>query len=123
MRQSALAGFTTATDLADYLVRKNIPFRDAHELVGAAVQRAVELGSPLEALSLQQLNGADSGPITEDVYAILTLEGSVSAETIWVEQHPVKSSCRLQRRSNVYSGRCEQPLVFNKRPRLLSLLP
>ena len=79
MRQSALAGFTTATDLADYLVRKNIPFRDAHELVGAAVQRAVELGSPLEALSLQQLNGADSGPITEDVYAILTLEGSVSA--------------------------------------------
>ena len=79
MRQSALAGFTTATDLADYLVRKNIPFRDAHELVGAAVQRAVELGSPLEALSLHQLNGADSGPITEDVYAILTLEGSVSA--------------------------------------------
>ena len=79
MRQSALAGFTTATDLADYLVRKNIPFRDAHELVGAAVQRAIELGSPLEALSLQQLNGADNGPITEDVYAILTLEGSVSA--------------------------------------------
>ena len=92
MRQSALAGFTTATDLAGIgLVRKNIPFRDAHELVGAAVQRAVELGSPLEALSLQQLNGADSGPITEDVYAILTLEGSVSEETILVEQHPVKS--------------------------------
>ena len=79
MRHSALAGFTTATDLADYLVRKNIPFRDAHELVGGAVQRAVELDVPLESLSLEQLNGSDSGPITEDVYAILTLEGSIAA--------------------------------------------
>ena len=79
MRRSALSGFTTATDLADYLVRKNIPFRDAHELVGGAVQRAVELDVPLESLSLEQLNGSDSGPITEDVYAILTLEGSIAA--------------------------------------------
>ena len=46
MRRSALSGFTTATDLADYLVRKNIPFRDAHELVGEAMQRAVELDIP-----------------------------------------------------------------------------
>jgi argininosuccinate lyase len=79
MRQSALAGFTTATDLADYLVRKNVPFRDAHELVGGAVQRAVELNKPLDALSLEQLNGGQDGPITEDVYSILTLEGSIAA--------------------------------------------
>jgi argininosuccinate lyase len=79
MRQSALAGFTTATDLADYLVRKNVPFRDAHELVGGAVQRAVELNKPLDALSLEQLNGGKDGPIKEDVYSILTLEGSIAA--------------------------------------------
>ncbi len=79
MREAALAGYTTATDLADYLVRNEVPFRDAHELVGGAVQRAVELNQPLETLSLQQLNGGDFGPITADVYTVLTLEGSIAA--------------------------------------------
>ncbi|HCY05088.1 MAG TPA: argininosuccinate lyase, partial [Gammaproteobacteria bacterium] len=79
MRQAALAGYTTATDLADYLVRKNVPFRDAHELVGGAVQRAVELNQPLDALSLEQLNGAEDGPIEEDVYGVLSLDGSIAA--------------------------------------------
>ena len=79
MRQAALAGYTTATDLADYLVRKNVPFRDAHELVGGAVQRAVELNQPLDALSLDQLNGAEDGPIEEDVYDVLSLDGSIAA--------------------------------------------
>ncbi len=79
MRQAALAGYTTATDLADYLVRKNVPFRDAHELVGGAVQRAVELNQPLDALSLEQLNGAEDGPIEEDVYDVLSLDGSIAA--------------------------------------------
>ena len=79
MREAALAGYTTATDLADYLVRKQVPFRDAHELVGGAVQRAVELNQPLEALSLEQLNGAVDGPIEADVFDILSLDGSIAA--------------------------------------------
>ena len=79
MRDAALAGYTTATDLADYLVRKSVPFRDAHELVGGAVQRAVERNQPLEALSLEELNGAADGPIEKDVYDVLSLEGSIAA--------------------------------------------
>ena len=79
MRQAALSGFTTATDLADYLVRKGLPFRDAHEVVGEAVQRAIELGKPLEALSIEELAGGASNIIDEDVYEVLTLTGSVAA--------------------------------------------
>ncbi len=79
MYQATLQGFTTATDLADYLVGKNVPFRDAHEMVGQAVQRAVEQGKPLEALSLQELNGPGNNIISEDVYQVLSLSGSVAA--------------------------------------------
>lgn len=71
-------GFTTATDLADYLVRKNVPFRDAHDLVGKAVQLAASQNRPLEDLSIEELNGPNSPVIEEDVYQILTLHGSVS---------------------------------------------
>ena len=78
MREAALAGYTTATDLADYLVGKGVPFRDAHELVGGAVQLAAGLGCSLEALSLEQLN-AGGDVITEDVYQILSVAGSVAA--------------------------------------------
>ena len=62
-----------------HLVRKSVPFRDAHELVGGAVQRAVERNQPLEALSLEELNGAADGPIEKDVYDVLSLEGSIAA--------------------------------------------
>jgi len=79
MREATLQGYTTATDLADYLVRKNVPFRDAHELVGQAVQRAVAKGEPLEALSLEELNGPNQDVISEDVYQVLSLDGSVAA--------------------------------------------
>ena len=71
-------GFTTATDLADYLVRKGMPFRDAHDVVGRAVQLAASQNRPLEALSIEELNGPNSDFIEEDVYQILTLHGSVS---------------------------------------------
>ena len=57
MLEATLKGFTTATDLADYLVRKSMPFRDAHELVGRAVQLAVSEGKGLEELSVEELNG------------------------------------------------------------------
>lgn len=78
MRAAALQGFTTATDLADYLVRRGVPFRDAHEIVGRAVALGVERGCDLADLSLDELRRF-SPAITEDVFSILTLEGSVAA--------------------------------------------
>ncbi len=78
MRNATLKGFATATDLADYLVRKGTPFRDAHEVVGKAVALCVERGCDLSDLSLQELQGF-SASITEDVFDFLTLEGSVAA--------------------------------------------
>ena len=78
MRQAALKGFATATDLADYLVRKGIPFRDAHEVVGKAVALCVERGCDLADLTLAELQGF-SAAITSDVFDFLTLEGSVAA--------------------------------------------
>ena len=78
MRAAARSGFSTATDLADYLVRKGVPFRDAHEVVGKAVARCVERGIDLAELSLEELRGF-SPAIDEDVFQYLTLEGSVAA--------------------------------------------
>ncbi|HHH13034.1 MAG TPA: argininosuccinate lyase [Thiolapillus brandeum] len=78
MRQAALKGFATATDLADYLVRKGVPFRDAHEVVGKAVALCVERGCDLADLTLGELR-AFSDAIDEDVFDCLTLEGSVAA--------------------------------------------
>ncbi|MDJ0878056.1 MAG: argininosuccinate lyase [Halieaceae bacterium] len=78
MREAALRGFSTATDLADYLVRKGIPFRDAHEIVGSAVAHGVAEGVDLAELSLETLQGF-SEQIGEDVFEVLTLEGSVAA--------------------------------------------
>ena len=79
MLGATLKGFTTATDLADYLVRKNVPFRDAHELVGQAVQLAVSLGKGLEELSVEELNGAGQPVIESDIYDVLTLKGSIAS--------------------------------------------
>ncbi|MCU7806412.1 MAG: argininosuccinate lyase [Candidatus Thiodiazotropha sp. (ex Semelilucina semeliformis)] len=78
MREAAMRGFATATDLADYLVRKGMPFRDAHEVVGKAVAFGVAEGRDLSEMSLQELKGF-SDTISEDVFQVLTLEGSVSA--------------------------------------------
>jgi argininosuccinate lyase len=78
MRSAAMQGVATATDLADYLVRKGIPFRDAHEVVGKAVALGVEKGCDLAELTLSELQ-AFSKLIGEDVFEILTLEGSVAA--------------------------------------------
>lgn len=78
MRQAALQGFATATDLADYLVRKGLPFRDAHEVVGKAVALGVETGRDLSEMRLEELQ-TFSAIIDSDVFAVLTLEGSVAA--------------------------------------------
>ncbi len=78
MRESALKGFATATDLADYLVRKGMPFRDAHEVVGKAVRLGIDTDRDLSALHLEELKAL--APIIEaNVYEVLTLEGSLSA--------------------------------------------
>ena len=76
MRNAASRGHATATDLADYLVRAGLAFRDAHEVVGTAVQLAESSGRELDALSLEELRGV-SDRINEDVFEILTLEGSL----------------------------------------------
>ena len=80
MREAARAGFSTATDLADYLVRAGAAFRDAHEVVGRAVRHGVETGLDLSEMSLETLRGFDDR-IGEDVFEVLTLEGSVAARS------------------------------------------
>lgn len=78
MREAARRGFSTATDLADYLVRLGLPFRDAHEVVGKAVAHGVASGQDLAEMSLDTLQGF-CADISEDVFEVLTLEGSVAA--------------------------------------------
>jgi argininosuccinate lyase len=78
MRQAALEGFATATDLADYLVKKGMPFRDAHEVVALAVKHGVQQGCDLADLPLADLQKF-SNMINDDVYQVLTLEGSVAS--------------------------------------------
>ena len=77
-REAARQGFATATDLADYLVRRGVAFRDAHEIVGQSVQHAIRVGCDLAELDLATLQGF-SDHIGADVYEVLTLEGSVAA--------------------------------------------
>ncbi len=81
MYQAAKQGFSTATDLADYLVNKGLPFRDAHEVVGNAVAYGIEQEKDLSECSLQELQQFHDR-IEQDVFEILTLEGSVSARDI-----------------------------------------
>jgi len=78
MYKAAKQGFATATDLADYLVRKGMAFRDAHEVVGLAVRLGVDSKRDLSEISLTELQQFSS-EITEDVFDILKLEGSVAA--------------------------------------------
>ncbi|MGH8579754.1 MAG: argininosuccinate lyase [Gammaproteobacteria bacterium] len=77
MREAASRGFATATDLADYLVRKGVAFRDAHEAVGRAVRFAEADGRDLSVLSLEELH-VFSPHIESDVFAVLSLEGAVA---------------------------------------------
>ncbi|QHS10357.1 argininosuccinate lyase [Sinimarinibacterium sp. NLF-5-8] len=77
-RAAAAKGFSTATDLADYLVRKGLPFRDAHHAVGSTVAFAQKKGCDISELSLAELQ--QFSPLVEqDVYAAITLEGSLAA--------------------------------------------
>ena len=78
VRAAALQGYATATDLADYLVKKGLPFRDAHEAVAHAVRACDDLKCDLSDMPLEKLR--EFSPLIEqDVFAVLTLEGSVAA--------------------------------------------
>ncbi|MGD9887656.1 MAG: argininosuccinate lyase [Halothiobacillaceae bacterium] len=81
MRIAAFQGFATATDLADYLVRKGLAFRDAHEVVGKAVRLGVDTRRDLSEMSLSELQGFDAR-IEQDVFDVLTLDGSLHARNI-----------------------------------------
>ena len=78
MRKAALQGYATATDLADYLVKKGLPFRDAHEAVALAVRFAEQRACDLSDLSLAELKDF-SDLIEDDIYQVLSLEGSLAS--------------------------------------------
>ena len=95
MYRAAGAGYSTATDLADYLVRRGVPFRDAHEIVGRAVHLAIERHTTLDTLPLTDLQTL-SPAIGEDVYESLTLEGSINARDHFGGTAPVQVKARIQ---------------------------
>ena len=80
MRKAAAKGFSTATDVADYLVRKGMPFRDAHEVVGKAVRYCLDEGMALNDLSIAEWQ-IFSMKIEEDIFEAITLEASVNARS------------------------------------------
>ena len=100
MRVAALKGFATATDLADYLVKKGLAFRDAHEIVAHAVKKASEQDKDLSELSLTELQ-AFNPTITADVHHCLTLDGSVAARDHTGGTAPKQVSARAQQWVNV----------------------
>ena len=96
MYQAAFKGFSTATDLADYLVRKGVPFRDAHEVVGKAVAFGIQQKKDLSEMSLNELKGF-STVIEQDVFDVLTLEGSVAARNHFGGTAPAQVKAAIQR--------------------------
>ena len=81
MERAARKGYATATDLADYLVKKGLPFRDAHETVAHAVKIALQRGVDLAELPLAELQALNAG-IGDDVFQVLTLRGSMHARQV-----------------------------------------
>jgi argininosuccinate lyase len=81
MRRAAAENFATATDLADYLVRKGLPFREAHEVVGRIVRHGIAHGRDLLELSLDELR-AFSDRIADDVQAAITVDASLRARAV-----------------------------------------
>lgn len=102
MRQAALEGYATATDLADYLVKKGLPFRDAHEVVALAVKFAAKKGCDLSDLSLLDLQKF-SKLIAQDVYQVLTLEGSVASRNHIGGTAPAQVKKAIQRARKLIS--------------------
>ncbi len=96
MRQATLKGYATATDLADYLVKKGLPFRDAHECVAHAVKESMALGVDLSALPLEKLKSFNAS-IEADVFEVLSLEGSMNARTTLGGTAPEQIRAQIKR--------------------------
>lgn len=96
MERAALRGYATATDLADYLVKKGLPFRDAHETVAHAVKTAIALGKDLSELPLATLQGFNAA-ITDDVFGVLSLQGSLNARNVLGGTAPVQVRQQITR--------------------------
>jgi argininosuccinate lyase len=96
MYEAAKRGFSTATDLADYLVRRGVPFRDAHEIVGKSVGYGVQTGKDLSEMTLEELQQFSKN-IEQDVFAVLTLEGSVAARNHIGGTAPVQVKAAVER--------------------------
>ncbi|SFF52736.1 argininosuccinate lyase [Fontimonas thermophila] len=95
-RAAAARGFSTATDLADYLVKKGLPFRDAHHAVGSAVAYAAQKNCDLAALTLDELKRF-SPLIEADVYTYITLEGSLAARNHYGATAPAQVRAAIAR--------------------------
>ena len=96
MERAALRGYATATDLADYLTKKGLPFRDAHETVAHAVKAAIALGKDLSELPLATLQGFNAA-ITDDVFGVLSLQGSLNARNVLGGTAPVQVRSQIAR--------------------------
>jgi argininosuccinate lyase len=96
MRHAAMKGYATATDLADYLVKKGLPFRDAHEVVAHAVKAAMQQGLDLAELPLATLQGFHAA-IEADVFEVLSLEGSLNARRLVGGTAPQQALAQVER--------------------------
>jgi len=96
MEQAALRGYATATDLADYMVKKGLPFRDAHEAVAHAVKGAMSHNVDLSELPLEVLQGFNPN-IEKDVYDVLSLRGSLNARSTLGGTAPVQVRAQIAR--------------------------
>jgi argininosuccinate lyase len=96
MERAALKGYATATDLADYLVKKGLPFRDAHETVAHAVKTAIGKGVDLSELPLEALQQFNPH-IEADVYEVLSLRGSLNARNVLGGTAPAQVLRQIER--------------------------
>jgi argininosuccinate lyase len=96
MERAALKGYATATDLADYLVKKGLAFRDAHEIVAHAVKTAIGMGVDLSALPLAELQKFDAR-IASDVFEVLSLRGSLNARNVLGGTAPAQVRAQVAR--------------------------
>ncbi|MEK8087061.1 argininosuccinate lyase [Aquabacterium sp. A3] len=108
MERAAKKGYATATDLADYLVKKGLPFRDAHEVVAHAVKDAIAAGVDLSELSLDQLK-AYNPAIEKDVYEVLSLRGSLNARNLLGGTAPEQVRAQVARHRQRLGGSATQP--------------
>ena len=96
MQNAALKGYATATDLADYLVKKGLAFRDAHETVALAVKRCLNEGKALNALTLEELQSFHAS-IQADVFEVLSLEGSLHSRMSLGGTAPLQIQAQIER--------------------------